>query len=377
MPYCPHKVRRIEIYIWSDPKWPAFRWHDARLLEPLATARLKQGRLLGSMARLGFELKQEAQLEALTEDVIKSSEIEGEILDRHSVRSSIARRLGVPEGAVAPADRRSEGVVEVMLDATGNFKNELTAERLLSWQAALFPTGYSGLHKIKTGAWRDDSDRPMQVVSGPVGRQRVHYEAPPADSVDAEMARFLEWFNKRTGPEGLLRAGLAHLWFVTIHPFEDGNGRIARAIADKALAQSEDSGQRFYSMSSQIRKNRAAYYDTLERTQKGSLDVTDWLVWFLECFARAIDGAEEVCAHVLRKADFWQRYAREAFTDRQKKVLNRYLDGLEDKLTAKKWAAIAKCSIPSAQRDINDLLARGVLRRNQGGSKNTSYDLAV
>jgi len=370
-------VRRIEIYIWSDPKWPAFRWHDARLLEPLATARLKQGRLLGSMARLGFELKQEAQLEALTEDVIKSSEIEGEILDRHSVRSSIARRLGVPEGAVAPADRRSEGVVEVMLDATGNFKNELTAERLLAWQAALFPTGYSGLHKIKTGAWRDDSDRPMQVVSGPVGRQRVHYEAPPADSVDAEMARFLEWFNKRTGPEGLLRAGLAHLWFVTIHPFEDGNGRIARAIADKALAQSEDSGQRFYSMSSQIRKNRAAYYDTLERTQKGSLDVTDWLVWFLECFARAIDGAEEVCAHVLRKADFWQRYAREAFTDRQKKVLNRYLDGLEDKLTAKKWAAIAKCSIPSAQRDINDLLARGVLRRNQGGSKNTSYDLAV
>ena len=368
---------RTVTHIWNDPTWPAFRWNDARLLEPLAAARLEQGRLLGSLARLGFELRLEAQVEALTEDVIKSSEIEGEILDRRSVRSSLARRLGVPEGGVASADRRSEGVVEVVLDATGNFKSELTAERLFTWQAALFPTGYSGLHKIKTGAWRDDSGGPMQIVSGPVGHQRVHYEAPPADRVDAEMARFIEWFNRRTEPEGLLRAGLAHLWFVTIHPFADGNGRLARAIADKALAQSEESGQRFYSMSSQIRKDRTAYYETLERTQKGSLDITDWLVWFLECFARAIDGAEEVCGHVLRKADFWQRYAREAFSDRQKKVLNHCLDGSEGKLTAKKWAAIAQCSVPSAQRDINDLLARGVLRRNPGGSKNTSYDLAV
>lgn len=365
------------MYIWDDATWPAFRWEDGRLLEPLSTARLKQGRLLGSMARLGFELKQEAQLEALTEDVIKSSEIEGEVLDRDSVRSSIARRLGVPDAAVAPADRRSEGVVEVMLDATGNFKSELAAERLFAWQAALFPTGYSGLHKIKTGAWRDDSDGSMQVVSGPVGRQRVHYEGPPADRVDAEMSRFLEWFNTRDGIEGLLRAGLAHLWFVTIHPFEDGNGRIARSIADKALAQSENSGQRFYSMSSQIRKDRAAYYGTLERTQKGSLDVTDWLVWFLECFARAIDGAEEGCAHVLRKADFWQRYAREPFTDRQKKVLNRYLDGFEGNFTAKKWAAIGKCSVPTAQRDINELLERGVLRRNPGRGKKTTYELAA
>lgn len=370
-------MRRIAAYVWSDPQWPAFRWDDARLLPPLAAARFKQGRLLGRMARLGFELKRDAQLEALTEDVIKSSEIEGEILDRASVRSSIARHLGVPEGAVAPADRRSDGVVEVMLDATGTFKSALTAERLFAWQVALFPTGYSGLHKIRPGAWRDDSDGPMQVVSGPIGRQRVHYEAPGADRVDAEMARFLEWFNKRTGPEDLLRAGLAHLWFVTIHPFEDGNGRIARAIADRALARSEDSEQRFYSMSSQIRKDRTAYYDTLERTQKGTLDITDWLVWFLECLARAIDGAEEICAHVLRKADFWQRYAHEAFTGRQKRALNRYLDDLEGKLTAKKWAAIATCSVPSAQRDLNDLLAGGVLRRNPGGSKNTSYDLVM
>ena len=364
-------------YIWENLSWPAFRWEDTRLLAPLATARLKQGRLLGSMARLGFDLKQEAQLEALTEDVIKSSEIEGEILDRASVRSSIARRLGVPEAAVAPPDRRSEGVVEVMLDATRNYKSDLTVDRLLAWQAALFPTGYSGLRKVKTGGWRDDSADPMQVVSGHVGRSRVHYEALPARRIEAEVASFLQWFNQRRTPDDLLRAGLAHLWFVTIHPFEDGNGRIARAIADKALAQSEESDQRFYSMSSQIRKDRTAYYDMLGHTQKGSLEVTDWLVWFLESFSRAIDGAEQACGQVLRKADFWQRYARENFSDRQKKVLNRFLDAFEGNLTAKKWATIGKCSIPSAQRDINDLLTRGVIRRNPGGSKNTSYDLGL
>ncbi len=365
------------MYIWKQPEWPHSTWDDGRLLEPLAAARLKQGRLLGSMARLGFDLKLEAQLEALTEDVIKSSEIEGEVLDRDSVRSSIARRLGVPAAVVAPADRRTEGVVEMMLDATENYEALLTPERLFGWQAALFPTGYSGLHRVKTGAWRDDAEGPMQVVSGPIGRQRVHYQAPPAQQLDAEMQAFLDWFNRRGEPEGLLRAGLAHLWFVTIHPFEDGNGRVARAIADQALAQSEDSGQRFYSMSSQIRKERSDYYDRLERSQKGALDVTDWLVWFLNCFSRAIDGSEAACANVLRKADFWQRYAREPFYKRQKTVLNRFLDGFEGKLTAKKWAAIGKCSIPTAQRDINELVARSILRRNPGGSKNTSYDLVM
>lgn len=365
------------MYIWERPGWPEFRRDDARLLEPLATARLKQGRLLGTMARLGFQLKLEAQLEALTEDVIKSSEIEGEVLDRDSVRSSLARRLGIPEAAVAPADRRTEGVVEIMLDATQNHAAPLTAERLFGWQAALFPTGYSGLQRVKTGAWRDDADGPMQVISGPLGRRRVHFQAPPARRMKVEMKRFLDWFNRRREPEGLLRAGLAHLWFVTIHPFEDGNGRIARAIADQALAQSEDSGQRFYSMSSRIRKERSNYYAMLERTQKGDLDVTDWLVWFFGCFSRAIEAAEEACAQVLRKADFWERYAREPFTARQATVLNRYLDGFEGKLTAKKWAAIGKCSIPTAQRDINDLVARDILRRNPGGSKNTSYELAM
>ncbi len=365
------------MYIWEHREWSNFHRNDSRVLEPLAAARLKQGHLLGVMARLGFDLKLEAQLETLTEDVIKSSEIEGEVLDRASVRSSVARRLGVGDSSVEPADRRTEGVVEMMLDATQNNEAPLTKKRLLAWQAALFPTGYSGLHRVKTGGWRDDANGPMQVVSGPVGRQRVHFQAPPADRLQAEMRHFLDWFNRKQEPEGLLRAGLAHLWFVTIHPFDDGNGRIARAVGDMALAQSERSGQRFYSMSSQIRKERSAYYEILERTQKDGLDVTDWLVWFLGCLSRAIDGSEATCANILQKADFWQRYAREVFTERQKKVLNRYLDGFDGKLTTKKWASISKSSIPTAQRDINDLVERGILRRNPGGSKNTSYDLTV
>ncbi len=365
------------MYIWEHPAWPRLTWDDGKVLEPLATARLKQGRLLGGMASLGFDLKREAQLGTLTEDVIKSSEIEGEVLDRDSVRSSLARHLGLTAAAIAPADRRTEGIAEMMLDATENYRVLLTSERLLGWQAALFPTGYSGMHRIKTGAWRDDAEGPMQVVSGPVGRQRVHFQAPPAQELDAEIKAFLEWFNRRNKPEGLLRAGLAHLWFVTIHPFEDGNGRVARAIADQALAQSENLGQRFYSMSSQIRKERSAYYDALESAQQGTLDVTDWLVWFLDCLSRAIDDAESVCADVMRKANFWQRYAREPFTKRQTVVLNRFLDGFEGKLTSRKWAAIGKCSIPTAQRDINDLLERGILRRNPGGSKNTSYHLVL
>lgn len=365
------------MYIWEKREWPSFRRDDSRLLEPLAAARLKQGRLLGMMARLGFDLKLEAQLEALTEEVMKSSEIEGEVLDRASVRSSVARRLGVRDAGVELADRRTEGVVEMMVDATQGHGATLTKKRLFAWQAALFPTGYSGLHRVRTGGWRDDANGPMQVVSGPVGRQRVHFQAPPADRLQAEMRPFLDWFNRRQEAEGLLRAAFAHLWFVTIHPFDDGNGRVARAIADMALAQSEGSGQRFYSMSSQIRKERSSYYDMLEETQKGGLDVTDWLVWFLGCLSRAIDGSEATFANVLRKADFWQRYAREAFTERQKKVLNRRLDGFEGKLTTKKWASLGKCSVPTAQRDINELVARGILQRNPGGSKNTSYDLSL
>jgi Fic family protein len=369
--------REENMVIWARDDWPRFRWDEARLLQPLAAARLEQGRLLGSMARLGFDLKLEAQVEALSAEAIQSSEIEGEVLPRESVRSSLARRLGVPDAGTAAVDRRAEGVVDMLLDATQNYAAPLTGERLFAWQAALFPTGFSGLQRIRAGAWRDDSAGPMQIVSGPVGGQRVHYEAPPAQRVAREMERFLEWFNSGPALEGLLRAALAHLWFVTIHPFDDGNGRVARAIADQALAQSESSGQRFYSMSSQIRQERSDYYDVLERAQKGDLDVTEWLLWFLGCFTRALRATETASATVMRKADFWQRYAREAFSDRQKTVLNRYLDGFEGKLTAKKWAALAKVSIPTAQRDINDLVERSVLRRNPGGSKNTSYDIGI
>jgi len=363
------------MFIWQRPEWPNFHWDHARLIEPLAAARLKQGRLIGGMARLGFDINREAQLEALTEDVVKSSAIEGETLNRAGVRSCLARRLGVPEAAAAPADRRADGIVEMMLDATENFAQPLTRERLWAWQAALFPTGVSGLHRVRTGAWRDDADGPMQVVSGPVGHRRVHYEAPPADRLEAEMQRFLAWFEGRSATDGLLRAGLAHLWLVTIHPFEDGNGRIARAVADQALARSEGSGQRFYSMSSQIQRERSAYFDRLEAAQKGDLDVTDWMEWFLACFARAINGAEAASAQVQQKADFWRRHAGAPLSGRQTAVLNRYLDGFEGKLTARKWAILTKVSVPTAQRDINELLDRGLLRRNPGGSKNTSYDL--
>ena len=360
------------MYIWERPQWPDFRWDDAALSSLLAATSRKQGLLLGKMQGLGFELQRNAQLENLAEDVIKSSEIEGETLDRDSVRSSVARRLGMPEGALGPTDRKTEAVVEMMLDATQNFAAPLTDKRLWGWQAALFPTGFSGIRPVQTGMWRTDAEGPMQVLSGPIGKERVHYQAPPANRIEAEMQRFLNWFELEPAPDSLLRAGLAHFWFVTIHPFEDGNGRIARAIADQALARLEGSPQR-----SQIRKDRSAYYDILENTQKGSLDITAWLKWFLECLSRALDGAEEISAGVLKKAGFWRKHADESFSARQKVVLNRYLDGFEGKLTTKKWSKIGKCSLPTAQRDINDLIERGVLKKNAGGSKNTSYDVVV
>ena len=371
----PHFLRGNVLYIWKRSDWPAFRRNAERMLSPLAEARLQQGQLLGLMARLGFELKQQAQLEALTEDVIKSSEIEGETLSRESVRSSVARRLGVDYGGVAIEDRRADGVVQMVLDATTDFDAPLSQTRLWSWHGALFPTGRSGMRSIKVATWRDDADGPMQVVSGSPDRERVHYEAPPAERVGHAMEQFVSWFNERREPEGLLRAGIAHLWFVTVHPFEDGNGRIARAIADKALAQSEQSPQRFYSMSSQIMRERRDYYDVLGATQKGDLDITEWLLWFLGCFTRAVDAAKILCAKILKKAEFWDHNAQLPFNDRQRKMLNALLSDFEGKLTAKKWAAMTACSIPTAQRDINELTAHGVLVRNPGGSKNTSYDL--
>ncbi len=362
------------MYIHERADWPEFRWDWAALQKPLASVRLRQGVLLGRMEPLGFPLRDTALLETLTEEVQKSSEIEGEQLDRSQVRSSIARRLGMDAGSVAPVDRAVEGVVEMALDATRRYDAPLTAERLFGWHAALFPTGFSGMHRVRVGAWRDDSRGPMQVVSGPIGRERVHYVAPDASRLDAEMARFLGWFEAPDGTDPVLRAAIAHLWFVTIHPFDDGNGRIARAIADMALARSEGSPDRFYSMSAQIRIERNEYYQALEWTQKGDLDITEWLVWFLGCLERAIVGTEGVLAAVLRKARFWRALAGTSLSDRQRLMLNRLLDGFHGKLTTRKWSQLAKCSHDTALRDIQGLIDRGVLVQDAAG-RSTSYSL--
>jgi Fic family protein len=362
-------------YIHELPNWPCFRWDSAGLAKQLAAVRLRQGRLIGRMQALGFRQQEEAVLTTLTLDVVKSSEIEGEILDMHQVRSSIARRLGMDVGALAPADRNVEGVVEMMLDATQNFEDELTEDRLFGWHASLFPTGRSGMSKIIVGAWRDDKSGPMQVVSGPFGREKVHYQAPAARRLGAEMKSFLDWFNAEDNTDPVIKSALAHLWFVTIHPFADGNGRIARAIADMSLARSEDSSQRFYSMSAQIRIERKAYYDVLEATQKGGLEITPWLEWFLGCLDRAFDGAEQTLAAVFTKADFWNKHATAKINERQRDMLNRLLDGFEGKLTSSKWALIEKCSPDTALRDIQDLVDQGILAKDQGGGRSTSYSL--
>ena len=365
------------MYLWERSQWPAMTWDERRVSPLLARASREQGRLLGKMEGLGFRLRSEAHLRTLTEDVVKSSEIEGEKLDSAQVRSSIARKLGLDVGGLVPSDRNVDGVVELMVDATGKYATSLTQERLFGWHAALFPTGRSSLTRITVGDWRDDNTGPMQVVSGPVGRQKVHYQAPPANRLSREMKAFLKWFAKPGDIDGLLVAGLAHLWFVTIHPFDDGNGRIARAIADMALARAEGTGQRFYSMSAQIRRERNDYYEMLEQTQKGGLDVTAWQEWFLGCLLRAIEGTQDTLGFVLNKAKFWERFAREPLNERQIKVLNRLLDGFEGKLTTSRYAKLAKCSQDTAYRDILDLVERGALRKDPGGGRSTSYSLAI
>ena len=365
------------MYLWEQPEWPTFSWDDQSLSTLLARVSREHGRLLGRMEALGFELRDEAHLRTLTEDVVKTSEIEGEELEPGQVRSSIARRLGMNVAGLIPSDQQVDGVVEMMLDATGNYENPLTVERLFAWHAALFPTARSGMQKIKVGEWRDDSEGPMQVVSEPMGHETVHYEAPPAARIRDEVASFLCWFEQPGDLPPLLISGLAHLWFVTIHPFDDGNGRIARAIADMALARSEKSPRRFYSLSAQIRIERKEYYTILERTQKGDGDVTRWQTWFLECFQRALVGANETLGTVLQKARFWERFAKAALNDRQIKVLNRVLDGLEGKLTSSKWAKLAKCSQDTASRDITDLIKKGALKKDSGGGRSTSYSIVV
>ena len=363
-------------YIHENPNWPDFTWDSDTLSPLLAALRYREGQLVGQMQALGFTLQQEASLKSLTEDVIKSSAIEGETLNPDEVRSSIARRLGMDIAGLIPASRDVEGIVEMMLDATQNFAEPLTAERLFDWHAALFPTGRSGMHKITVGAWRTVETGPMQVVSGPAGREKVHFEAPHADKLEAEMTAFIAWFNGPQKTDPVLKAGIAHLWFVTIHPFEDGNGRIARALADMALTQADGSKERFYSMSSQIEAERKTYYDHLERQQRGDLNITVWLQWFFDCLTRAFDRAETTLSAVLYKAALWENANHQPINDRQRLVINRMLEGgWQGHLNTSKYAKLAKTSNDTALRDIRELLAGGILIQNQGGGRSTSYRL--
>jgi Fic family protein len=405
----PHRPTRHPRYIWQLPDWPNLTYDAAALAAPLAQVHRAQGQLMGRMAALGMGQREQATLQVLTQEVIKTSEIEGERLSLDAVRSSIARRLGLDIGALTPSDRHVDDVVDVVLDATRNFDQPLTQERLFGWQAALFPTGYSARVRITVAAWRTDASGPMDVVSGAVGREKVHFIAPPASTLPAQTDAFLQWFNTAAVGDALIKAGLAHLWLVTLHPFDDGNGRISRAVGDMALARAEGlsaagppqsasaplggsdprSGgawgqhlsQRFYSFSAQIQRERKDYYDQLEAIQKGPLDVTPWLSWFLGCLLRAVQGADATLAGVLDKAQFWQRWAGTPLNARQTQVLNhvleRVLDGFEGKLTNAKWAALGQCSADTALRDINDLLARGVLRRLEGGGRSTGYELCT
>lgn len=362
------------MYIHQQPDWPRLHWRAEELTNRLARVRHLQGRLLGRMESLGFALQQEAMLHTLTSDVVKSSEIEGEILPADEVSSSIAWRLGLDAGGVPSADRNVEGIVELMLDATQNYAEPLTDERLFGWHAALFPTGRSGTYGITVGSYRTGI---VRVISGSMGRQKVHFEAPPAALVPGEMAAFLDWFNEQSNVDTVLKAGLAHLWFVTIHPFDDGNGRIARAIADMALARSDNSPQRFYSMSSQIRRERKAYYDILERTQKEVRDVTGWMSWFVDCLGRAIESAEATLDATLAKGRFWVRIAEVPINDRQRKVLNLLLGDFKGNLTTSKWAKLTKCSSDTALRDITELMDYGVLARSAEGGRSTNYSLVI
>lgn len=365
------------IYIYQQRDWPRFRWNQETVSPLLAAIQHRQGRLLGRMENLGFELKTEATLQILTLDVLKSSEIEGELLNSDQVRSSIARRLGMDVAGIIHADRNVEGVVEMMLDATQQFNEPLSDIRLFNWHASLFPTGRSGMQKIMTGGWRNNPiDDPMQVVSGPMGNEKVHYRAPDAALLNDEMNHFINWFNTEMNMNPLLKVAIAHVWFVTIHPFDDGNGRIARAIADMQLARADGTSQRFYSMSAQIRKERNAYYDILEITQKGNLDITAWLDWFLKCLDRALKATDETLAVVLNKAGFWELHAKTLLNKRQVLMINKLLDGFTGKLTSSKWASISKCSQDTALRDIQDLIEKNILLKEVGGGRSTTYVIA-
>ncbi len=367
----------MSYYIHQKDDWPDFIWESDEFVNLLSEARNLQGRLIGRMESLGFDLRDEALLETLTLDVLKSAEIEGEFLNPEQVRSSIAQRLGMEFAGAVMSDRNVDGMVEMMIDATHNCFKPLTADRLFDWHAALFPMGRSGIFKITVADWRKDTSGSMQVVSGRSGKEKVHFQAPDANLLETEMNRFLEWFNENDKVDLVVKAAIAHLWFVTIHPFQDGNGRITRALTDMLLAQSDKSTQRFYSMSAQIRIERKQYYEILEKTQKGNLDTTEWIKWFLSCLINALKATEKTLTRVLSKADFWNTHSKTIISERQKKILNRLLDGFDGKLTSSKWAKIAKCSKDSAVRDINDLIRKNVLQKEDAGGRSTSYELKM
>lgn len=361
-------------YIYQNTDWHEFRYVGDKIQNLLLEIKKSQGYLLGKMDALGFEIKNSANLKILTENIIKSSEIEGEILNKDEVRSSIARRLGIDIAGEVQVSRNIEGVVEMMLDATQNYNNPISHERLIGWHAVLFPTGYSGMHKINVGEYRDDKLGPMQVVSGSIGQEKVHYEAPKAEILQKEMSDLIDYINNDNTNDIVIKAGIAHLWFVILHPFDDGNGRIARALTDIILSKSDNSALRFYSMSSQIQKNRKSYYDILEKTQKGSMDITNWLVWFLENLLIAIKSSDEILSDVIKKAEFWQKKSNIMFNERQRKVLNRFLDNWQGNLTTSKWAKICNCSQDTATNDINDLINKKILKR-MGEGRNIHYVL--
>jgi len=365
----------MNLYMYQNPDWPAFFWEDSQILRQLGEVRHLQGKLLGKMESLGFELQNEALLNTLTMDVLKSTEIEGEFLNPGQVRSSLARRLGLEIAGTGPSDRNVDGMVDMMLDATQNNSQILDEERLFGWHSALFPSGRSGLYKIQVGTWREDTTGPMQVVSGAIGREKVHYQAPDSEKVPFEMERFIEWFNSDSKIDEVIKSAVAHLWFVTIHPFDDGNGRVTRALTDMLLARADKSKQRFYSMSAQIRLERKSYYDILEKTQKGDLNITDWLLWFLDCLLKALKSTETVLVRVLTKADFWQKQKDTDLNVRQKLMLNKLLDGFEGKLTSSKWAKITKTSTDTALRDIQDLQNKNILKKDEAGGRSTNYEL--
>jgi len=363
------------MYLYDNQNWPIFEWNSERLLPLLAYVRNRQGKLIGKMGALGFELQNEANLEILTIEILKSTEIEGEFLDREQVRSSIARRLGLDISGLVYSERNVDGIVDLMLDATKKYDKELTKERLFSWHASLFPAGQSGMYKIITGNWRDDSTGPMQVVSGALGKEKVHYQAPPAAQLENEMRIFFDWFNLEQNVDPVIKAAIAHLWFVTLHPFEDGNGRISRALSDMLLARSDEQSYRFYSMSTQIRKERNSYYDILEKTQKGNLDITNWLEWFLNSLLHSIESSEKLLEKVIYKHEFWLQNSKVSINDRQRKILNMLMDDFEGVLNTTKWAKIEKCSQDTALRDIQDLIEKGILAKSDQGGRSTNYEL--